>query len=431
MTWSWSGNSSNPIYIGVDPTWYSGSSWARPIFNGDNPTSTSAVSACTYDDSYTYFLQLSAQYVQFDNFEWTGLCWHGNQSNNDENVCCSGYLSWSTGDSTADHNTLLNHYMHGWTHRENGCSISSSSGEPTGDCNGATGINGQNGSSPPQNQYDRITGVVIDGSDTDERSFNAIMWNGYQVDNSYVGYTVQGFVGGSCHLWYNDLFEHQVSSFDGIAHGNTLECNSEWTGVNYVHDMLLRNSSNQSITWWCPNAADVYWNIVSINNFQPWDMDTSCGGSSVVASTRMYNSVLADEQSCIDVVPKTNVLEINSSECGSPSRTDVISMTDAQATAAGFTSASLYQPTSQNCNGQSSPTCPIGAGANLTTSWPSGFSTSDATDACAYNTSNHTLSCPARTPNSRPTTGAWDVGAYEFVASGPPDPPTGVSAVAH
>ena len=49
-TWSWSGSSGSPIYIGVDPTWYSGNSWARPVLaNGDNPASTSTTLAgCPY-----------------------------------------------------------------------------------------------------------------------------------------------------------------------------------------------------------------------------------------------------------------------------------------------------------------------------------------------------------------------------------------------
>jgi hypothetical protein len=434
MTWSWSGNSSNPIYIGADPTWYSGSSWARPIFNGDNPTSTSPVSSCTYDDSYTYFFTLSAQYVQVDNIEWTGLCWHGNQENANEGICCSGYISWATGNSTPDHNTISNDYFHGWTHRQNGCSLSG--GEPTGDCLGGTAINGANGSAPAQNQYDRVTGVVCDGSDTDGGggtgfgSFMCVMWNGYQVDNSYFAYTVQGFVGGSCHLWYNDLIENEVESFDQIAHGNSLECQAEWPGSNYYHDIVFRNNNENAEVFFCPNSADFLWNIVSYNNpGEPFNFDP-CSG---VTQTTVANSTFADDGGLgfQNGVMFKNSLVINTGIINSPVQTNVISMTDAQATAAGFTSASLYQPTSQNCNGQTSPACPIGAGANMTSSWPSGFSTSDATDACAYNTSNHTLSCPARTPNSRPTSGAWDVGAYEFVASGPPDPPTGVSAVAH
>ncbi len=36
ISWNWSGNSSHPIYVGVDPGWYNsscGGSWCRPIFD--------------------------------------------------------------------------------------------------------------------------------------------------------------------------------------------------------------------------------------------------------------------------------------------------------------------------------------------------------------------------------------------------------------
>src|SRR6202521_3609120 len=31
------GSSGNPIYYGVDPAWFSGASWSRPILTADNP----------------------------------------------------------------------------------------------------------------------------------------------------------------------------------------------------------------------------------------------------------------------------------------------------------------------------------------------------------------------------------------------------------
>ena len=35
-SWSWNGVSGAPNYIGVDPTWYSGGSWVRPLLTWDN-----------------------------------------------------------------------------------------------------------------------------------------------------------------------------------------------------------------------------------------------------------------------------------------------------------------------------------------------------------------------------------------------------------
>lgn len=54
----------------------------------------------------------------------------------------------------------------------------------------------------------------------------------------------------------------------------------------------------------------------------------------------------------------------------------------------------------------------------------------DSTLGVTYNTSNHTVSWPARQPLSRPVSGQWQIGAYEL-ASGAPLPPTDLTAVVH
>ena len=413
-----SGTSGNIIYWGVDQTWFVGGAWARPIFTGDNATSSSSVVSCTYDFKRTKLVSIDADYVTLDNVEFTGLCWSGNQSTANEDICCAGYMNFNSSapSSSAGHSTVSNIYVHGWTHRQQGCSLTG--GEPTGDCDGAYGISGANGAGNI-NANNRITGLVCDGTDTDEQSFDCTLWDVvFQLDSSYLGYAVQGAIAGNCHLWYNDIFEHINFSFDGISHTNTFECQSEYPGANYFHDLVFRNSSSGSLMWVCPNAADWYWNIVSYSNgTQPWDIDASCGGS---GGSGIYDSVFADEGSpgATGSYIATNLLLINSGLLGTPTQTSVISMTDAQATAAGFTSGGsyAYQPQSANCNGHSSPTCPVGNGTNLTSSWPGGFTTNDSTYACTYNTSNHTMTCPARSSLSRPSAGAWDVGAYQFTS---------------
>ena len=52
------------------------------------------------------------------------------------------------------------------------------------------------------------------------------------------------------------------------------------------------------------------------------------------------------------------------------------------------------------------------------------------TDGCAYNANNHTMNCPGQSAVARPTSGAWDAGAYQYNGQGlPPNPPTSLSAV--
>src|ERR1019366_6703238 len=108
--WSWAGTSGSPIYIGVDQTWYSGSSWVRPVMNGDNPLSTSAVASCRHQvGTINSFLNASAvSYVTFDNFEFTGKC-EGNSA------AKFGYDIYIL-DQSAQYTNFEHLYFHGWTH---------------------------------------------------------------------------------------------------------------------------------------------------------------------------------------------------------------------------------------------------------------------------------------------------------------------------
>jgi hypothetical protein len=72
----------------------------------------------------------------------------------------------------------------------------------------------------------------------------------------------------------------------------------------------------------------------------------------------------------------------------------------------------------------------VGQGTNLSSQCVSlpGLC-NDTTLGVSYNATNHTVSYPARTPNPRPSTGAWDAGAYEYNSGNQPQPPTGLAAV--
>jgi len=59
----WSGTSGQPIYLGVDTSWFAGSSWTRPIFNGDH-------TALANGDS---IINVNSQnYITLDNIEIKG-----------------------------------------------------------------------------------------------------------------------------------------------------------------------------------------------------------------------------------------------------------------------------------------------------------------------------------------------------------------------
>ena len=419
----WNGSSSSPIYWGVNTSYYSGSSWSRPIMNGDNPTSTRAVSTCSFDQSKFNFLKTSnTSYNTIDNFEFTGLCWHGNQSNSNEMICCAGFV----GGGMDVNNIYSNLYIHGWTHEPFTCSISG--GEPTGTCDGTYGLE-------VTATGGQITGYVCDGSDADGVSLGCILWDCANVSNSVLRYASQGAVCNNAHSWHDNLIEHIAQSGDGVSHGNGVEFNVEASGSNYFYNNVIRDnfaSSSGVTTWFCPNSTDYYFNNVYYNNPGGQIAFAAVCGSS---ASYFYSNTYADSSTLgmggSWVGRLYNNLIINTSLLGTPAaNANNVTMSDAQATAAGFTSGGTYayQPESQNCNGEAS--CPVGAGTNLTSTWPSGMPTTDADYGCTYDTSNHSVSCPGRAPVARPASGSWDVGAFEFaVGTAAPNPPTGLSAI--
>lgn len=158
--WNWSGTSGNVIYVGVDQNWYSGISWVRPIFTGDNSltpnpgTVGDTVSSCSYQvTGGNQWINGSASYVTFDNFEFTGFCWDASQAGFGNNI-----MFKMNGSSTPANNTISNSYFHGWTHTSSGAQ---------GGNNGGTAMAGYN-----QEPGLIIDHDVVDGSDSDPASLN-------------------------------------------------------------------------------------------------------------------------------------------------------------------------------------------------------------------------------------------------------------------
>jgi hypothetical protein len=93
------------------------------------------------------------------------------------------------------------------------------------------------------------------------------------------------------------------------------------------------------------------------------------------------------------------------------------------ANAQGYTSANDFAPTAKS-------TATVGTGTNET-NMGSLFGPAfleSTTNACAYNSANHTVSCPVITVNNRPPTGAWDAGAYTSGRGAQPAAPTNLTA---
>src|SRR5208283_3802249 len=99
------GVSGNNIYFGVDQTWYTGSSWARPILNAGG---TAVSSSPGGTNIFVYF---GSNYITFDNFEMTGAYWPANPT-----YGSNAFFNMGSSKNV----DVKNCYMHGWTDQQTG-----------------------------------------------------------------------------------------------------------------------------------------------------------------------------------------------------------------------------------------------------------------------------------------------------------------------
>src|SRR6185437_11009831 len=190
------GSQTSCIYYGVDPNWYSGSSWARPILTGDNPTSTSLVGSCAHQIPATgqyvndnVMISMAPQSI-LDNFELTGLCSQDSTVTSGTQDTYIAYLG--TGTAGTGMAFIENVYIHGW-------SATSSAG--TGGNNQPCTLIGGG-----YNGLQSMDHLVVDGQDSNP---GACAWGTfpsfYHLRDSIIRYTNQG-VGAWCHDIHDNIF---------------------------------------------------------------------------------------------------------------------------------------------------------------------------------------------------------------------------------
>jgi len=430
-------SSSNMIYIGVDQTWYSGSSWARPILTADNPTSTSAVSSCAYriggsGGANQMVVLNGVKFIQFDNFEMTGLCW------NDTGTGYQDQYINHNGASSGNGNGYIisNVYIHGWTHTPFKCG--------SGACGGAGAFEGYNQAGGVTLQYN-----VVDGSDSDDTTLDTIFADGYIVQYNVIRHVGGSSVPNNCHLVHDNLFEYINNSSDGAEHSDVLMCYGEAglgsSSPNMFYNNVFRyigtehsEAPSVSTLWLFPPSGqtdyvfnNVVHDIYSQSNYFSLNQSGGPGGGNMT----MYNNTMVNP--AIGCTAGGSITAVNNQWVGisgsafncSVTESSALYMPAATASTQGYTSANDYAPTSATNS-------TVGAGANLTSSCTTLPALCSGTGtACSYNSTSHTVSCPATTMNARPSSGAWDAGAYEFktgtTQSTPPSIPPSVTVVVH
>jgi len=458
------GSSGSHIYFGVDQTWFSGSSWSRPILTGDNPLTPNPgvtldyVASCTYQvGTNNVMIDLGGtSYQDVDNFDMTGLCQQTGSSP------LFGHDVYITGGSGP--NWIKNVYIHGWTHEK----FANTS------CNGGGAANCVNIALFLVGGTTHIWYSVADGSDSDpggEQVFPP--GNGmYDVAYSAVRY-VQQTIGNNCHVLHDNIFEHWYAT----VHPNLFECvgspsNSTGAFYNNIFRHICTDTNACPIgglvgLWPDPTATTTeYWfnNLVyDINPADPFQYFNVGTSGQTLGTVVVFNNTFESSQSstiygCIGTEP----LQVGnnhytwdgsgnyySSSCTSHfvSGSPFTELVQSHSTAGGSTQGYLSSETYPYYPGGTNPST-VGAGTNEQSTFCAALATAAASDstlsdaasacqsdtryACTYNNTDHTVTCPARAVVTRPTSGPWNIGAYQLsTTASPVNPPTWLPAAVH
>lgn len=407
-----SGISSNPVYVGVDLTWFSGGSWTRPVFDCQATQCGSSAQ-----------VQISGgNYVILDNIESTGVKSNTSEQKDFENL-------------SGDHNVLERLYCHGWSH-----------GTFTDDGNDT--CFSDNASTNSTWMFN-----VCDGSDTSKDMKNCLRIGGLVAAYNISNYTYEGLHGHVNDVHGNNFGNFILDDHNGPGdHANAIVNNlySGTTGLiynNVVHDDTL--AAGMEDIWICGASTgdctgDTIWVFGNVTYNLGRGIDVGDHPPSSAGTVNLYNNSIGDNSSyCVGngESPPRSTVNYENNHC--------IINSGSFCNATGITcnnlASNLQQTTAQaDANASSkydqytmseayvwSPVATtnstVGAGQNLTSSC-SGILAALCNDStyATENTSDHTV--VLRTANGRGST--WDIGAFEFNAQGqPPNPPTGLAAV--
>ena len=431
------GSAGNPVTVTVDKTWFNTtncpSAWNRPVFDGHTSASSStptqiggSTSGCIGGNG-NYFVVFTASNITLDWVELRNLYY-----NNDAEGSCYGGNGWFRV-TNSDNITVSNSYEHEWKMGLN-------------DADELVAIEGN-----PQCPHCLLTHNVVNnclstsGSGTQPggaMSFINVTYSIFKcMSNAYKPVQAGEF-------GWNEITKNGESP-DPTIHANCIETLAAEGGNNntyFIHDNRIHDNFDcEGLQIGNPGEIDYVWNNI-------WYNDTAVGSngpqvpqSETPVAMFFFNNTVVDWDSCIHdaahgyswsgaFLSQNNLCidSTGSNSSGSPSAHPVtisnnIGLTDSAAASAGYTNAQalVYSPTSS-----SAPT--VGTGVNLSSIWPTRFPMNDSSIVCTQQTVNTVVqSVCSGTPNPRPATGAWDVGAYQFSAgtsSSKPNPPTGLKA---
>lgn len=275
--WSHSGSSlTSPIYLGVDFTWFAGGSFARPILSEDNPISTTQPGSCAHaaDGVNGSTINQSGTFIIWDSLEISGNCMSAN----------GGGLVLKK----ATHTITERIYMHGWSmastaaggsddHVQMG--ISESGTSDSGSRNLFIVIDGTD--STLGNVCTNTSCVQTMGGNFTGAATGWAMSECWDVEYSIIRHAGEGFYCGNASIIHDNLLEYVFNPASG-HHGNVFETITPDAGVGCTNQLaynnLIRNTV-EGVGFWT-QCSNFYW----FNNVYENDGHFPCDSNMVMAS---------------------------------------------------------------------------------------------------------------------------------------------------
>jgi hypothetical protein len=377
-------------YYGVDLTWFTGGSFTRPIFDLANTLSIGGAP-----------ITVRAQWITFDNLEVKRTKLPSVASGN----CTDANMDLGGGSGNI---TVKNMYIHDWTTAALGAGTTSH----------ASGSICQNGASGPINAD---SDELSDAATTAAVPFGACFRNLTEIKNSKCHDTGEGEVGHFGPIHGNEFYSINgvaVQGYDAANHTNIIETSKTGPTDSPIYENLIHDT-NAGVTIFDCMGATIFRNIMWNNANFSIMLDSNCPGVNSSTTANIYDNTVDCHTGagCFRVFYRTGgtpgVLNLKNNHwitnaaptcynnvgggcenIAGGSQSNNVTMSTSTATAQGYTSANNYSPTALS-NGT------VGVGANLT---------SLCSGALAP-------LCVDINGNTAPSSGAWDVGSYQFLSS--------------
>lgn len=434
----WAGTVSAPDFLGADPAWYTGVSWQRPIFSMGGSSGYNASNQDPISDAAHH----GTSNLIIENIEGLNLYIGATCSTSNANNC--GFIA-QYAYSGSDTNWFISDvYFHGWS-----CPTVASVVCPYDPGNSSSFLWADQGTTSV------LAFNVIDGSDSSQNCCNAMA--AWTEAYNYIGY-VDNAEFGEIGFFHDNVITNMVPPSGPTAdpvHGNCIHL----FGSNPVTEIVYNNSEtclnsgtgDEMFEVEETNASAHVWafNNVMMKDGHGSGLEQKQPGTvTFFDNTQECGTDPVPTSSCIDMYASAGpVFAYNNAGFTSNSNQNTVINSHGTLTASPVGSVTCSGGV-QNKYGGTQICAPIGSGngagnLNLTQTYPfapldptAGASVgnasnlaslcatvpnpaaataclSDTTLGVSYNTTNHTVSWPARSPLAHPAIGNWTIGAYE------------------